>query len=300
MASLRSAYPELSPDFVLRAARVARRLGIDPWHLMAVMDHETGGTFSADTRYGGYDWGAVGLVQFTESTARDVLGTTKEELASMSATEQLLEVERYLSSTIDWAGTPQGLSDTYSLVLAPAYVGDPESEPMYVQGVDGDKYTDNASLDTNGNGTITKAEAAAPVRRLVRGSGPVSVEDESKEPLISDSGLPSTINNLTGGGGGGGTGNSGFLGGLFDDLNFGGGESRAGGAASSPAPPPSSSVPPPPRSLPPAQGGSEAYPLDGGSGVGARRGKTPTDPWMFAFAGVAGVGVLAYGFSQSD
>jgi hypothetical protein len=132
---------------------------MDPGQLMAIMAFETGRTFdpSITNRAGS---GATGLIQFMPATARG-LGTTTSRLALMSAIEQLDYVERYLDP---YAGRMGDLASAYMAVLYPRAV---DKEPGYVLFRKGSKaYKLNRGLDVNGNGQVTKAEAAAKVEAL--------------------------------------------------------------------------------------------------------------------------------------
>ncbi len=137
---------------------MAGRLGIDPNYLMAVMHFETGGTFSPSIRNGAGS-GATGLIQFLPSTARG-LGTTTAELAQMSAVDQLDYVEAYLRP---YANRMTNVEDAYMAVFQPAAIGQPSDHVLFSRG--SLAYSQNAGLDINGDGHITKGEAASIVRQ---------------------------------------------------------------------------------------------------------------------------------------
>ena len=163
VSALQSAYPELPSGFLEETNAVAGRLSIDPWHLLAVMDFETGGTF--DPAISNPNSSATGLIQFMASTARD-LGTSTGALAQMSRVQQLEYVERYLRP---YAGRMRSVDDVYMAVLYPAAVGRAGHYVLFERG-DG-SYGVNAGLDANGDGLVTKREASARVRSELRGSG---------------------------------------------------------------------------------------------------------------------------------
>lgn len=142
----------------------AGRRGIDPRALFAVMDFETGGTFDpAEENMAGS--GATGLIQFMPKTAR-ALGTTTEELAKMSRTQQLRYVFKYLDQfNVDWRKAD--VDDVYMAVLWPAAINQPDGYVLFKSGTKA--YTQNRGLDTNGDGTITKFEAASKVRKRFYG-----------------------------------------------------------------------------------------------------------------------------------
>jgi hypothetical protein len=150
-----------SPEFRTRLIEVATELGVDPTDLAAVMSFETAGTFSPSIRNPVSN--AVGLIQWMPSTAK-AFGTTADELAGMSAVEQLDWVKRYfwqyrgrrfttheLYMLVFWGGTPT-----------------PETELGHRDGTGRDAavYKQNRGLDLNDDGTITAGEASAQVRWL--------------------------------------------------------------------------------------------------------------------------------------
>ena len=163
---------------------LSQRLGISAGDLYAVMDFETGGTFDpAQKNLAGS--GATGLIQIMPSTAVG-LGTTTEALASMSRIEQLEYVEKYLVRAGVKPG--HGISDIYMSVLFPAAVGKSDDFVLFGKGAmseyQGNAYTQNSGLDSNGNGSITKAEATA----KVLGSANVWRQTRNLNPALSTRG----------------------------------------------------------------------------------------------------------------
>src|SRR5262249_54107400 len=108
---------------------------------------------------------AVGLIQFTAPVARE-LGTTRAELAAMSATEQLTYVEKYFRLQEHRHGRIRTLEDTYMAILAPRAIHKPNDTVLFVQG--SKAYRQNRGLDSNHDGLITKREAAAKVRSALK------------------------------------------------------------------------------------------------------------------------------------
>lgn len=138
----------------------AATLKLDPSDLMSCMAFETGETFRADIRNAAGS-GAVGLIQFMPSTAAS-LGTTTDRLAAMSPEDQLAMVLRYFKP---WTGKLKNLGDIYAAILWPAMIGraddyvvfrrdDPARPKLYIQ---------NAGLDFNKDGVITRAEVIAKI-----------------------------------------------------------------------------------------------------------------------------------------
>jgi len=136
-----------------------------PSWLMSCIAFESGETFSASVRNAAGS-GAVGLIQFMPATAAD-LGTTIENLQLLSAESQLVYVRQYFKPYARRIGS---LSDMYMAILLPKYVGQPGSSVLFS---DGAGYRQNAGLDANHDGKITKDEATAKVlAKLQRGLTP--------------------------------------------------------------------------------------------------------------------------------
>lgn len=165
MAALAALYPELPGAFVAEAEAVARRLGIEPPHLMAVMDFETGGSFDPATV--NPRSGATGLIQFMPATAAE-LGTTTAALRQMTALQQLAFVEEYFAMRIRQRGPLRSLEDVYMAVLYPAAIGKGSEHRLF--SLPSTAYAQNDYLDLDGDGHVTVAEAASHVRRRLRGN----------------------------------------------------------------------------------------------------------------------------------
>lgn len=151
---------KVTAAFKRKTIAIARRLEMDPSHLMAIMAFETGRTFDpAITNHAGS--GATGLIQFMPATAKD-LGTTTSRLALMNGIEQLDYVERYLRP---YEGRIGDLASAYMAVLYPRAVDRPGDHVLFRKG--SKAYKLNRGLDVNGNGHVTKAEAAAKVFDLL-------------------------------------------------------------------------------------------------------------------------------------
>ncbi|WP_217364050.1 transglycosylase SLT domain-containing protein, partial [Marinobacterium sp. xm-d-509] len=152
------------PEFASEVDRVANKFGVNPAMLMAVMDFETGGTYSTSVRNAAGS-GATGLIQFMPNTAR-ALGTTTEELAQMPRAEQMTYVEKYFDQ---FGSRIRGgdINDLYMAVLYPRAIGREDGYVLFREGTTA--YQQNAGLDTNEDGTITKFEAAAKVRQRFTG-----------------------------------------------------------------------------------------------------------------------------------
>ncbi|MCA0240200.1 MAG: transglycosylase SLT domain-containing protein [Proteobacteria bacterium] len=154
----------VSATFRAAVRSMARRLQVQPDWLMACIAFETGATFRPDIRNAAGS-GAVGLIQFMPATAA-ALGTSTARLEALTAEQQLVYVEQYLRP---WAKRLHDLADVYMAILWPAAIGraddavlfrreDPRRPKLYIQ---------NAGLDYNRDGVITKAECAARVHRML-------------------------------------------------------------------------------------------------------------------------------------
>jgi hypothetical protein len=151
-------------DFKAKVIAICQNLRCDPSHLMACMAFETGERFKADTV--NKVSGATGLIQFMPSTARG-LGTTVEDLAAITEVQQLDFVEKYFTPYI---GKLNMLSDLYMAILWPRAVGQAEATVLFAS--PSAAYQQNAGLDANKDGAVTKGEAAAKVQnKLTRGLG---------------------------------------------------------------------------------------------------------------------------------
>lgn len=152
----------VSQEFRAKVEAIASGLSVDPNHLMAIMAFESGRTFSPSIKNMAGS-GATGLIQFMPKTAVG-LGTSVEQLAGMTAVEQLDWVEKYFQP---YRGRMKTLSDIYMAVLWPAAVGKPDDYVLFDQSTRPTAYRQNAGLDANKNGQITKFEAAAKVYQML-------------------------------------------------------------------------------------------------------------------------------------
>ncbi len=145
---------KVSDEFVTELFKVVRGLG---WHdtqasdLMSCMAFESGRTFNPSIRNQAGS-GAVGLIQFMPATAK-ALGTSVDELMWMSAVEQLVYVSKYFRP---YAKDIHNIQDMYMGILYPRYIKAEPSRPVFIEPAI--TYRQNAGLDLNKDGIITKAE----------------------------------------------------------------------------------------------------------------------------------------------
>lgn len=158
----------VSPVFRERIRWVADTLGCDVNHLMACMAWESGETFRANIKNAAGS-GATGLIQFMPSTARG-LGTTTTALAEMTPEDQIRYVYEYFKP---YKGRLNNLGDIYMAILWPKGVGKPDSYVLFDKAKSPTTFRQNAGLDVNKNGQVTRAECLVKVtQKLVKGLRP--------------------------------------------------------------------------------------------------------------------------------
>jgi len=156
---------KVSQAFRDRLFEICQILGVEPDYLMACMAFESAETFSPSIKNAAGS-GATGLIQFMPNTARG-LGTTTAALAALTAEQQL---EWVLAYFMPYKGRLKTLADVYMAILWPAGIGKPDGWTLWDKDSRPTTYRQNAGLDLNKDGKITKSEAAAKVlAKLERG-----------------------------------------------------------------------------------------------------------------------------------
>ena len=169
---------KVSPEFRTLVVQIAAEIGCDPSHLMACIAFES----HLDPTARNPVSNATGLIQFMPGTARD-LGTTVEALADMTAADQLRYVLAYFRP---FAGKLHTFADVYMAILWPAAVGKDDDYVLFAEPTRA--YQQNKGLDLNGDGKITKAEAASfPARRLAEGLQVGNVWTDGAAPATAPS-----------------------------------------------------------------------------------------------------------------
>lgn len=163
-----------SEAFRCELVAMGQRLMLDAGLIGAVMSFETGGKYDPALKNLAGS-GATGLIQFMPSTAK-ILGTTTDELAQMTAVEQLHYVEKFFQP---WAGRLHAPLDYYLAVFSPAFVGKPASTVMY--SAPSKAYEQNAGLDADGDGHITVGDVGKKFGGLVASA-------QAKAPIPVDLG----------------------------------------------------------------------------------------------------------------
>lgn len=147
---------KVSPEFRAKVVLIASRLGCSSSDLMTCMAWESGRSFDPGKKNMAGS-GATGLIQFMPDTATG-LGTSTAELSRMTAVQQLDWVEKYFQP---YKGKLRDLSDIYMAILWPKAVGQPLEYVLWDKNSRPTTYRQNAGLDGNRDGAITKAECAA-------------------------------------------------------------------------------------------------------------------------------------------
>lgn len=158
----------VSQTFRERVRWIATDLKIDANFIMACMAWETGEKFTADVKNMAGS-GATGLIQFMPTTAIE-LGTTVAKLAVMTAEDQLNFVYKYFALQIKRHGPLVTLEDVYMSILFPKAVGESSGYVLFDKSKTPTAFRQNAGLDSNKDGKVTKYEAGAHVRdKLTKG-----------------------------------------------------------------------------------------------------------------------------------
>ncbi len=134
--------------FIAKVKNICKKLGINPNWLMAIMDFETNGKFTASiTNPLGY----TGLIQFGEAAASD-LGTTTTALRNMTAVAQLDYVYKYLLRFKDKLNS---YTNTYLTVLFPAAIGKGDDFVISSPDISASKFRNaNKSFDKSNDGKV--------------------------------------------------------------------------------------------------------------------------------------------------
>ncbi|MDO5307421.1 MAG: transglycosylase SLT domain-containing protein [bacterium] len=147
----------LSQGFYNKVVQVAKRIKCSPDDLMALMNSESNLNPASQNPSSN----ATGLIQFMPSTAMG-LGTSVENLKTMSAEQQLVYVEKYFLGVKKSAGYKDtdtiGAGTLYALTFLPKFA---KQDILVTKNNDPNGYyRNNAGLDFDKDGKITKADLA--------------------------------------------------------------------------------------------------------------------------------------------
>jgi len=120
---------KVSPEFDKKLQQVADKLGINVNDLYKIIKIESGGSFSPSSHDPNNV--SVGLIGFTEPTAKR-LGTSKAELAQMSAVDQLDYVYKFYKAVGARPGDDVGT--LYMRTFMPAFVNSPDNTVLGQKG----------------------------------------------------------------------------------------------------------------------------------------------------------------------
>ena len=161
----------ISHEFHTKLMKLADELNCTYEDLITVMNFESG----LDPNEGARSkYKPVGLIQFTSNTIKDLnqkysLNLTKDEVAKMSAEEQIDLVEKYLKMCKESAPRVRNkkkldAADLYSLIILPARAG---KDILCQEGEKNSKgkllnyYESNKGIDVSNDGVITRADVLA-------------------------------------------------------------------------------------------------------------------------------------------
>ena len=146
--------------FSTRLKSIAKALGVSTSNLLRIMEFESGMDPAATNKMGS---GARGLIQFMPATAMEIWGISADQIATLSAYDQLLYVYGYYQKN----NLPKGadLGDMYLTTIYPAaiklnlpdtFVVGKEGSPETKYKVNlGKFYKQNPTFDTTGKKEIT-------------------------------------------------------------------------------------------------------------------------------------------------
>lgn len=153
--------PAYRTSFEKRVREVSATLGIRPEWLMTVMYAESRVNHLTVNQASG----ATGLIQFLPSTAAS-LGTSTAALRGMTPVQQLDYVLKYL---VKYKGRMTSVYETYFAVFYPAALGKSSSYVLFSRGTAA--YTNNAPLDVDRDGRVTKADVKSWFGKYVQSEG---------------------------------------------------------------------------------------------------------------------------------
>lgn len=158
----KEAHARYGMEFIDGVVWIESQLGLKVQYLMACMKFESGLNHKARNPQSS----ASGLIQFMAATATQ-LGTNIEAIRTMDVMTQLSYVYRYFMQ-FESRGhdlSKWDIADTYMAILWPAGIGKPMNHPIFAPNTAA--YKVNKGLDSNKDGFVTKAEAAAKVIKLL-------------------------------------------------------------------------------------------------------------------------------------
>ncbi|MEO0900061.1 MAG: transglycosylase SLT domain-containing protein [Bacteroidota bacterium] len=147
-----SVYVHNPVQFEGKVREVAKRLGIPPEWLMAVMYSES--KFDAAVRnFKGS--GATGLIQFMPATASE-MGASLSQIGSTDHVQQMEYVYQYLQTVRERYGNYKSLTDLYLGILYPKAINQDPCYTLYAR--PSKSYKQNSGLDENKDGRVSVSD----------------------------------------------------------------------------------------------------------------------------------------------
>lgn len=147
-------------EFEEKVKTIAAMLRVAPEWLMAIMYSESRFK-SAVYNYKGS--GAVGLIQFMPTTARE-MKTSSEELSRLDPVGQLDYVYKYLQTVRERYGDFNSLTDLYLAVLYPKALDQDYCFTLYAK--PSKAYRQNSGLDEDKDGRVTVSDIDKRMKRI--------------------------------------------------------------------------------------------------------------------------------------
>lgn len=155
------------PAFEKGVIAIGQELGINPNWIMAVMFIESRCNPQA-VNSGSH---ATGLIQFTKTTAKELLNTTVEHIKTLTACQQLPYVKTYLKKQ-KGKRKINSLIDTYLLVFFPAAIGQSNDYVLKTKNRSAAYFASlNSGYDINDDKKITKGEVERSIMKTLTENG---------------------------------------------------------------------------------------------------------------------------------
>ena len=118
-------------EFLKSIKEYSNRNGVDPKVFLAIMAHETAGTFSP---YMVNHIGCTGLIQFCPNSGMKTVGKNQQQLSEMTRAEQWKMVEKfYDKSRSRWANSGSDFATMYLITFSPAFATLPDDAIIYAK-----------------------------------------------------------------------------------------------------------------------------------------------------------------------
>ena len=164
-ATTQKADARREPGFMPALSNAVKSLGINVQDILSVIQHESGFNPAARNPF----TGAAGLIQFMPRTAKS-LGTSVEEIRTMSGTEQVPLIQKYFSP---YKGKLNSVEDLYMATFLPAALDLNDNFKVGIRGStnkiwnleQGKLYSQNRVFDADNKGYYTVGDIKNRIRR---------------------------------------------------------------------------------------------------------------------------------------